>query len=876
MSRRSKQSATKRAESARQRLPAKKRSGGEPRNNSDKLQQLTKTLDELVLRLKKTTVSQEHLRAEKAKLKRTAADLAREIAERKAAEEWTRRHEAHFRSMIESVKEHAIILLDHDGRIVSWNKGAELIFGYPSEEILGKDFSCFHPREEIESGAPRETLRNALVGGQWEGEGWRVRKEGSRFWASVVITAVRDGAEHLLGFTTVTRDLTNRKQAEEAIERAKEEAEAANQAKSDFLANISHEVRTPMTGIIGMAGLLAEADLSPKQREYCEIIRRSSESLLTVINEILDFSKVEAGKVELELIDFDLRTMVEEVTGLFASQAAQKGVDLISFIGYEVPAALRGDPGRLRQILSNLISNALKFTADGEIVVRVSVGEQTSALASIRFEVADSGIGIPQEGIEKLFEPFTQADASTTRKYGGTGLGLAICKKFVALMRGEIGAESAKGEGSTFWFSVPLLKQRAKHRHALKPRGNLAGLRSLIVESNDTQCEVLEHYLDALGISCVCCHDADGALDELRRAAAQRSPYDMVLLDYKSAGADGLAVARRIRDQAASGALKLVLLTTVGNRGDAKLAEDAGCDAYLSKPVSFSCLSDTLALVMGEAPARGGAKLVTRHVVAEIKTENRLRVLVADDNHINQKVIASLLESMGHRADVVGSGKEALEAFILVPYDVVLMDLQTSEFDSSEACRRIRALAGETGRRTRIIAVTAHAMKGDREKYLAAGFDAYASKPIDRAELKALIEQSAPGAAPESAAVPVESVLNIAEALARAEGNKDLLAKIARMSLELYPKLLEESHAAVARADCDLLARVARTIASSARQLGAARVRSAAKKLEELGRRGDLAHASEALDQLDLEIALVHSAIADPSSPHHAWLRAES
>ncbi|MGH7930556.1 MAG: PAS domain S-box protein, partial [Candidatus Binatia bacterium] len=384
--------------------------------------------------MKKTTVSKEHLKAEKAKLKNTAAELAREIAERKVAEEWTRRHEAHFRSMIESVKEHAIILLDHEGRVVSWNKGAELISGYETEEILGKHFSCFHPAEEIEDGIAHETLKTALTVGQWEGEGWRVRKDGSRFWASVVITAVRDGEDRLLGFTNVTRDLTNRKQAEEAIKRAKEEAEAANHAKSDFLANISHEVRTPMTGIIGMAGLLAEAELSAKQREYCEIIRRSSESLLTVINEILDFSKAEAGKVELEIIDFDLRTAVEEVTGLFASQAAHKEVELINFVGYEVPAALQGDPGRLRQILSNLISNALKFTSKGEVVVRVSVADQTATMATIRFDVADTGIGIPKDGIENLFNPFTQVDASTTRKYGGTGLGLAICKKFVALM----------------------------------------------------------------------------------------------------------------------------------------------------------------------------------------------------------------------------------------------------------------------------------------------------------------------------------------------------------------------------------------------------------------------------------------------------------
>jgi PAS domain S-box-containing protein len=863
---------------ARRRASNPKKSGAAI-GNSDKLQRLTKTLNELVIRLRKTTVSKDHLKAEKAKLKRTAAELAREIAERKVAEEWTRRHEAHFRSMIESVKEHAIILLDHEGRVVSWNKGAELISGYETEEILGKHFSCFHPAEEIADGTAHETLKTALTVGQWEGEGWRVRKDGSRFWASVVITAVRDREDRLLGFTNVTRDLTHRKQAEETIKRAKEEAEAANQAKSDFLANVSHEVRTPMTGIIGMAGLLAESELPPKQREYCEIIRRSSESLLTVINEILDFSKAEAGKVDLEIIDFDLRIAVEEVTGLFVSQAAHKDVELISFVGYEVPTALQGDPGRLRQILSNLISNALKFTAKGEVLVRVSVVAQTATLATIRFEVVDTGIGIPLDGIENIFKPFTQADASTTRKYGGTGLGLAICKKLVGLMNGQIGVQSATKQGSTFWFTVPLLKQRKKHRPALKPRRSLAGLRALVLESNSTNCQVLRHYLDALGAACRCISTGAAALAELRRAAAHGAPYDVVILDFKSVGIDGLEVARRIRDDAATGAAKLLLLTSVGKRGDAKLAQQAGFDAYLSKPVSFSCLADCLALMMGEDPPAANP-LVTRHVVAEVKAQSRLRVLVADDNHINQKVVASLLENIGHRADVVGSGKEALEAFILVPYDVVLMDLQMSELNGSEACRRIRALARETGRRTSIIAVTAHAMKGDREKYLAAGFDAYVSKPIDPQELQSVI---ASGTTVEStAAAPVvvtgstEDVLNLTEALARVEGNRDLLAKIARMFLELYPKLLEESHEAVVRADCELLSRAARTIASSAGQLGAVRVRLAAKKLEELGRQGDLTQASDALGALDTEIHLVQSAISDRSSPHYSWLRAEA
>jgi PAS domain S-box-containing protein len=845
----------------------------------EKFQRLAKTLNDLVIRLQRSALSEDHLTAEKAKLEATTAELEREIAERKLAEEWRRRHEANFRSMIESVKEHAIILLDPAGRIVSWNRGAELMTGYSTEEILGKHFFCFNPAEDVEDRAAEEILKTALAAGQSVGEGWRVRKDGSRFWASIVVTAVRDGTDALLGFTNVMGDLTQRKQAEIAIQRAKEEAESANQAKSDFLANISHEVRTPMTGIIGMAGLLAETELTSKQREYCEIIRRSSESLLTVINEILDFSKAEAGKMELEIIDFDLRTAVEEVTGLFSSQAAEKDIELINFVRYDVPTALKGDPGRLRQVLSNLISNALKFTAAGEVVLRVKVVEQNPAVAMLRFEVSDTGIGIPKEGIDHLFNPFTQADASTTRKYGGTGLGLAICKKFVALMGGEIGVDSDMGKGSNFWFTLPLLKQRNAARQAPKPRRSFAGMRALVVEGSPTNCEVLDHYLDALGFNCDCEEKGAVALEVLRRAFARGEPYELVIMDSKLLQMDGLVLAHTIRQDPAAGAPKLMLLTSVGKRGDAKLAEEAGFDAYLTKPVGFSCLTDCIAFVTGEGPLAGPfSPLVTRHTVAEMKAQKRVRVLLADDNHINQKVVASLLENMGHRADVVASGSEALEAFILVPYDVVLLDLQMAEMDGIEACRRIRKLADETARRTFIVAVTAHAMKGDREKYLAAGFDGYVSKPINPEELKAVMDSRSSVELPDELSADAEApkVLNLSDALALVEGNRELLAKIARAFLELYPKLIEDSRSAIGAGDHGVLARAARTIASSAGQLGAARVRASAKKLEELSRQGNFSAAPAVLDELYREIRLVESVMFESSNLDDSSLQDKS
>src|SRR3990172_2872856 len=424
----------------------------------------------------------------------------RDISERKAIDERVRQSEERFRSMIENVKDHAIYMLDVQGCVLTWNKGAERLKGYQSEEIIGKHYHCFYPIEDRESGKPEQIMKTVLAEGQCEDEGWHLRKDGSKFWANVVITAVRNDVAKLFGFSVVTRDRTRRRETEEQLRLAKEEADAANRAKSLFLANISHEIRTPMTGIIGMAGLLFDTNLSPKQREYCEIVGRSSESLLTVINELLDFSKVESGKLELETIDFDLRSSVEDVMDLFATQAENKGVELITFIHYDVLTELQGDPGRLRQIVSNLVSNALKFTTQGEVVLKVSVQEETSTHATLRFSVTDTGIGIAKEKIGKLFASFTQVDASMTRKYGGTGLGLAISKKFVELMGGKIGVDSEPGRGSSFWFTVQLRKQQGT-RQAARPRTNLQGLRVLTVEGNATNRTVLDHYLNALGIT---------------------------------------------------------------------------------------------------------------------------------------------------------------------------------------------------------------------------------------------------------------------------------------------------------------------------------------------------------------------------------------
>jgi len=795
-----------------------------------------------------------------------------DITERKAIDERVRQSEKRFRSMIENVKDHAIFMLDVQGRVLTWNKGAERLRGYESEEIIGEHYRCFFPIEDQERGKPEQILKTVLAEGQCEDEGWHLRKDGSKFWANVVITAVRNGGTKLLGFSVVTRDQTRRRKTEEQLRLVKEEADAANRAKSLFLANISHEIRTPMTGIIGMAGLLFDTNLSPKQREYCEIIRRSSESLLTVINELLDFSKVESGKLELETIEFDLRSAVEEVMDLFAKQAADKGVELINFTRCDIPTELQGDPGRLRQILSNLVNNALKFTTQGEVVVQVSVQEETATHATLLFSVTDTGIGIPKEKIGKLFASFTQVDASMTRKYGGTGLGLAISKKFVELMGGKIGVDSEPGRGSSFWFTVQLRKQQGA-RQAARPRTNLQGLRVLTVEGNATNRAVLDHYLNALGITSRIADDGPSALELLHVAASKSEPFDLAILDFMLPGMDGRKLAQAIRQELKTSFPKLLLLNSVGKREDGKPARRAAIDAYLNKPVHFSQLYECIAMLMGDASKIDpSSSLVTRHRLAELKVQRRLRVLVADDNHINQKVTASLLKKMGHRADVVGNGKEALEAFKLVPYDAVLLDMQMPEMDGFEASLQIRAVEQKKGSHTPIIAITAHAMNRDRDKCLAAGMDDYISKPINPQELRAVMERTMAAAKPSFALDPAPQppdgveVFNVDEALAQIESDMDLLSQIVQLFVKQYPKLLEESRQAFYRSDCLSLTAAAHTLASSVGQLGGQRAYAAARKLEQMGRQGNLSDVPQALAELERELLLLESAVSDPAS----------
>jgi PAS domain S-box-containing protein len=816
--------------------------------------------------------------------------VGRDITVQKQVELETNRQKQYLELLIHTSPV-AIVVLDNDGNIVSSNPAFEHLFGFAADEVLGLNMDSLITNEESHLEATRFTQE--VMNKPVHAIGKRQRNDGTSLDVEIFgVPVFVDGQRN--GTLAMYHDISE-------LARAQREAEESSRAKSEFLANMSHEIRTPMNGVMGMLELALDTQLTPEQTDYLQTSLHSAEALLSLLNDILDFSKIEAGRLDLEAINFSLRNTVEDVAYTLAKRAQDKGLEMACLIDPDLASTLRGDPGRLRQILINLVGNAIKFTHQGEIVIRAEPREDLGSFVTVHFSVQDTGIGIPYERQSAVFERFTQADGTTTRNYGGTGLGLAIVKQLVEVMGGKIGLESKPGIGTTFWFDLQFEKSLPETRIITGPLPSvpvkLARARILIVDDNQTNRMVLIKNVQSFGSRVDAVSSGAKCIESLRNAHRAGDPYHIVLLDMQMPVMDGEQTARAIKSDPSLKGVKILILTSMGQRGDAVRLEALGCSGYLLKPVKQHMLLDAVLDVLGHKEQKT-AGIITRHTLSE-KRKIGIRLLLAEDNPVNQKLAVITLQKADYFVDAVETGLQALEKVKTNQYSLVLMDVQMPEMDGLESTRRIREWEMQNGQHIPIIAMTAHAMAGDRERCIDAGMDDYVSKPLEPRVLFNAIERwlqssNAEGetsqdyladddqnfsvdagsgkagenmpsarkantklepasgirANPSSENLP----LDLETTLYRFNGDRAFMMEMCQDFKDHLPLRLEELKSTLQNGDINNISRAAHNLKGMSMNFNAGPLTELALKLETCGKQEDLTDAPVLVEQIEKEI----------------------
>ncbi len=819
-----------------------------------------------------------------------ACSLNRIDTERTRTQKELNRKGAILKSVLNSMGD-GVVVADRNGRFLIFNPVAERILGLGAIDAPPTEWTSQYGIFSPESGEPLKLdeipLVRAIRGESTDQQELLIKNPQLPEGVNISVTGrPLKGEEGIEGGVVVFQDTTQRHRAAEAIRRARDEADAANRAKSEFLANMSHEIRTPMNAVIGMTELVLDSELSDIQRAYLKIVKDSAESLLSLINDILDFSKIEAGKLELDHTQFQLRDVLGDAMKTLSMRARGKDLELACHVAPQVPEFLVGDPHRLRQVVTNLVGNALKFTERGEVVLDVSLEAPSDDQVRIHVAVRDTGIGIPADKMHRLFSAFSQVDASTTRRYGGTGLGLAITARLVPLMDGRTWVESEPGKGSTFHFTAKFERDSSPPPPPAASEA-LKNLRVLVVDDNATNRLILQELLAAWGMRPQSFATADAALDELRRAADARDPFRIVLSDVHMPDVDGFELTSRIRQDGRFASTVIMMLSSGAGPGDVARSRELGAATHLIKPIKSSELYATIAAVMGTVDHSEMPR------VSGIEPGRSLNILLAEDSEANQQLALGVLGKWGHSLTIANNGLEAVKAFKRGTYDVVLMDVQMPEMDGLQATARIRETERQQGGHVPIVAMTAHAMKGDREEFLRAGMDDYVTKPIRWPELRraldsamrsaasltasnestpetpradaaptspSVADQVAPSSQPTILAEPQKWTLDWDEALLAVDGNQGLLCEVLEELLKEWPKLLAELNRSATTGDVATLRRAAHTIRGSLQFFGFTDAVHTAEHIEALAHSGKTPNVVGLLPTFEEQ---VHSVLAE-------------